>query len=120
MSNRTLRSLICAYENYLIELYFDFTDLFVGFSAALSLLAQLALSKWRSRFGRPTKIDPALGEVVGGSYCKMPEDWLQKKIGREMNRFLVYFLDFYFFISNHLEHKAPIIPKKIRRDINYA
>lgn len=77
------------------------------FSAALSLLAQLALSKWRSRFGRPTKFDLALGEVVGGSYCKMPEDWLQKKIGREMNRFLVYsyFLDIFFFISKHWNTK---------------
>jgi hypothetical protein len=43
--------------------------------------AQLAASKWRSRFGRPTKIDPNLGQVVGGSFCVMPEDWLQKKIG---------------------------------------
>ncbi|CRK91340.1 CLUMA_CG005014, isoform A, partial [Clunio marinus] len=44
------------------------------------LTSQLASSKWRSRFGRPTKIDPNLGEVVGGVYCKMPEDWLQNKI----------------------------------------
>ena len=44
------------------------------------LIAQLAGNKWRSRFGRPTKVE-TLGEVVGGAYCKMPEDWLQKKIG---------------------------------------
>ncbi|CAG9803075.1 unnamed protein product [Chironomus riparius] len=43
------------------------------------LESQLAGNTWRSRFGRPTKIE-TLGEVVGGAYCKMPEDWLQKKI----------------------------------------
>ncbi|KAG5684361.1 hypothetical protein PVAND_013596 [Polypedilum vanderplanki] len=42
------------------------------------LESQLAGSKWRSRFGRP-KVE-TLGEVVGGEYCKMPTDWLQKKI----------------------------------------
>ncbi|XP_070491628.1 transmembrane protein 65 isoform X1 [Chironomus tepperi] len=43
------------------------------------LESQLAGNKWRSRFGRPSKVE-TLGEVVGGAYCKMPEDWLQKKI----------------------------------------
>lgn len=41
---------------------------------------QLAATVWRSRFGRPAKLKPVLGEVdPTGSYCAMPEDWLQKK-----------------------------------------
>ncbi|CAO1380885.1 unnamed protein product [Diamesa tonsa] len=44
-----------------------------------NLESELASSRWRSRFGRPTKID-SLGDVSYGVYCKMPEDWLQKKI----------------------------------------
>ncbi|XP_053696955.1 transmembrane protein 65 [Sabethes cyaneus] len=41
---------------------------------------QLAATAWRSRFGRPAKLKPALGDVdPTGSYCAVPEDWLQKK-----------------------------------------
>ncbi|XP_062547242.1 uncharacterized protein LOC134212921 isoform X1 [Armigeres subalbatus] len=41
---------------------------------------QLAATMWRSRFGRPAKLKPALGDVdPTGSYCAVPEDWLQKK-----------------------------------------
>ncbi|CAH1397650.1 unnamed protein product [Nezara viridula] len=40
---------------------------------------QLAALKWRSKFGRPTKV-PTLGDVdPTGSYCPVPEDWLMKK-----------------------------------------
>lgn len=57
----------------------------------INYIAQLAGSKWRSRFGRPTKVEK-LGEVIQGQYCKMPEDWLQKKIGMEFfYYFLIYF-----------------------------
>lgn len=48
----------------------------------LNKSGELASSRWRSRFGRPTKID-SLGDVSYGVYCKMPEDWLQKKIGMD-------------------------------------
>lgn len=41
---------------------------------------QLAATVWRSRFGRPAKLKPALGDVdPTGSYCAVPEDWLRKK-----------------------------------------
>lgn len=60
----------------------------------INYIAQLAGSKWRSRFGRPTKAEK-LGEVIQGEYCKMPEDWLQKKIG--MN------LLFFTFFSHKLK-----------------
>ncbi|XP_050086130.1 uncharacterized protein LOC126571562 isoform X1 [Anopheles aquasalis] len=41
---------------------------------------QLAATVWRSRFGRPSKLKPVLGDVdPTGSYCAVPEDWLQKK-----------------------------------------
>lgn len=41
---------------------------------------QLAATVWRSRFGRPAKLKPVLGDVdPTGSYCAVPEDWLQKK-----------------------------------------
>jgi hypothetical protein len=60
----------------------------------LHRIAQLASNKWRSRFGRPTKVD-TLGEVVGGAYCKMPEDWLQRKIGND-DSFYYYFYNFMF------------------------
>ncbi|XP_044753678.1 uncharacterized protein LOC123313050 [Coccinella septempunctata] len=40
---------------------------------------QLAASRWRSRFGRPSKL-PTLGDVdPTGTYCPVPEDWLKKK-----------------------------------------
>ncbi|KRT82625.1 hypothetical protein AMK59_4816 [Oryctes borbonicus] len=42
---------------------------------------QLAASRWRSRFGRPSKL-PTLGDVdPTGSYCPLPEDWLERKRG---------------------------------------
>lgn len=41
---------------------------------------QLAATVWRSRFGRPARLKPSLGDVdPTGSYCAVPEDWLQKK-----------------------------------------
>ncbi|XP_017774863.1 PREDICTED: uncharacterized protein LOC108561436 isoform X1 [Nicrophorus vespilloides] len=40
---------------------------------------QLAASRWRSKFGRPSKL-PRLGDVdPTGSYCPVPEDWLKRK-----------------------------------------
>ncbi|KAK9890810.1 hypothetical protein WA026_012154 [Henosepilachna vigintioctopunctata] len=43
------------------------------------LEGQLAASRWRSKFGRPSKL-PTLGDVdPTGSYCPVPEDWLKKK-----------------------------------------
>lgn len=43
---------------------------------------ELAATRWRSRFGRPSKISPVLGNVdPTGSYCAVPEDWLHKKFG---------------------------------------
>ncbi|GLH15584.1 Uncharacterized protein GBIM_20007 [Gryllus bimaculatus] len=42
---------------------------------------QLAGQRWRSKFGRPSKL-PRLGDVdPTGSYCPVPQDWLQKKFG---------------------------------------
>jgi hypothetical protein len=64
----------------------------------------LAASKWRSRFGRPTKIDLKLGDVVGGSYCKMPEDWLQKKIGNEIFIYLIHRIIRLLFSTKHLNY----------------
>ncbi|XP_076266808.1 transmembrane protein 65 isoform X1 [Rhynchophorus ferrugineus] len=41
---------------------------------------QLAASRWRSKFGRPSKL-PSLGDVdPTGTYCPVPEDWLIKKV----------------------------------------
>lgn len=43
---------------------------------------QLAAHRWRSKFGRPSKV-PKLGDVdPTGSYCKVPEDWLREKYGK--------------------------------------
>jgi len=40
---------------------------------------QLAAFRWRSKFGRPSKV-PNLGDVdPTGSYCPVPEDWLLRK-----------------------------------------
>ncbi|XP_026830343.1 uncharacterized protein LOC105287406 isoform X2 [Ooceraea biroi] len=40
---------------------------------------QLAAFRWRSKFGRPSKI-PSLGEVdPTGTYCPVPDDWLNQK-----------------------------------------
>ncbi|CAG9819398.1 unnamed protein product [Phaedon cochleariae] len=41
---------------------------------------QLAASRWRSKFGRPSKL-PRLGDVdPTGTFCTFPEDWLKKKM----------------------------------------
>lgn len=43
---------------------------------------QLAAFRWRSKLGRPSKI-PSLGEVdPTGTYCPMPDDWLNRKYGK--------------------------------------
>ncbi|XP_059061238.1 transmembrane protein 65 [Achroia grisella] len=40
---------------------------------------KLAGQRWRSKFGRPSKV-PTLGDVdPTGTYCPVPEDWLKKK-----------------------------------------
>ncbi|XP_029160753.1 uncharacterized protein LOC114932625 isoform X2 [Nylanderia fulva] len=40
---------------------------------------QLAAFRWRSKLGRPSKI-PSLGEVdPTGTFCPMPDDWLNRK-----------------------------------------
>lgn len=53
---------------------------------------QLAASRWRSKFGRPSKV-PRLGDVdPTGSYCLLPEDWLKRKCG--MNG---VFFDYLFY-----------------------
>lgn len=53
-------------------------DFFVSIRGA----GELASSKWRLRFGRRDTA-MALGEVdPTGSYCAMPDDWLQKKLGK--------------------------------------
>ncbi|XP_072761173.1 uncharacterized protein [Anoplolepis gracilipes] len=40
---------------------------------------QLAAFRWRSKLGRPSKL-PSLGEVdPTGTYCPMPDDWLNRK-----------------------------------------
>lgn len=47
---------------------------------------QLAASRWRSMYGRPSKL-PRLGDVdPTGSYCPFPEDWLKKKIAASVPR----------------------------------
>jgi hypothetical protein len=47
---------------------------------------QLAGVRWRSTFGRPSKL-PSLGDVdPTGSYCPVPEDWLARKYGTEHTR----------------------------------
>lgn len=58
---------------------------------------QLAATVWRSRFGRPARLKPSLGDVdPTGSYCAVPEDWLQKKFGRLL--FYVSFNYFWFWV----------------------
>lgn len=40
---------------------------------------QLAAIRWRSKFGRPSKV-PNVGDVdPTGSFCPVPEDWLMRK-----------------------------------------
>lgn len=44
-------------------------------------IGQLAGFRWRSKFGRPSKV-PELGDVdPTGSYCPLPEEWILKKYG---------------------------------------
>lgn len=48
---------------------------------ALNRKGELAGTRWRSRFGRPSVM--TLGDVdPTGTYCKVPDDWLEKKFGR--------------------------------------
>lgn len=47
---------------------------------------QLAGVRWRSAFGRPSKL-PSLGDVdPTGSYCTVPDDWLARKYGMHQAR----------------------------------
>lgn len=47
----------------------------------LQILGELASTKWRLRFGRKD-VSETLGAVdPTGTYCAMPDDWLQKKLG---------------------------------------
>jgi hypothetical protein len=67
--------------------------IFLFFFVNITLKGQLAASRWRSKFGRPSKL-PRLGDVdPTGSYCPVPEDWLKKKwaesVPRPSNRNLV-------------------------------
>ncbi|XP_055372054.1 transmembrane protein 65, partial [Condylostylus longicornis] len=43
---------------------------------------ELAAHKWRSRFGRPSKI-PAFDPDPTGSYCAIPVDWLKRKLAEK-------------------------------------
>jgi hypothetical protein len=62
--------------------------IFLFFFVNITLKGQLAASRWRSKFGRPSKL-PRLGDVdPTGSYCPVPEDWLKKKWGTKV---FVYF-----------------------------
>ncbi|XP_045445850.1 uncharacterized protein LOC123653917 [Melitaea cinxia] len=47
---------------------------------------KLGGQRWRSKFGRPSKV-PTLGDVdPTGSYCPVPEDWLKKKYAANVPR----------------------------------
>lgn len=47
---------------------------------------QLAAHRWRSKYGRPSKL-PTLGDVdPTGTYCPLPEDWLKKKFAQSVPR----------------------------------
>lgn len=85
--------------------------------------AQLAASTWRSRFGRPTKVDPRVSEVVGGSYCKMPEDWLQKRIGmkKQTNKRKSFEKVLYFPHRHHIRRSCTLpfcLFSQTRKSIN--
>ncbi|KAK7078228.1 Transmembrane protein 65, partial [Halocaridina rubra] len=43
---------------------------------------KLASWRWRSRFGRPTSVHQ-LGADPTGTYCEIPQDWLQKKVAEK-------------------------------------
>ncbi|RLU15362.1 hypothetical protein DMN91_012356 [Ooceraea biroi] len=54
-------------------------------SLRFCLPGQLAAFRWRSKFGRPSKI-PSLGEVdPTGTYCPVPDDWLNQKYDTRMH-----------------------------------
>ncbi|XP_017032147.1 transmembrane protein 65 isoform X1 [Drosophila kikkawai] len=41
--------------------------------------SQLAVGSWRTRFGRLSN-KPALGQVIAGTFCAVPDDWLRRKL----------------------------------------
>ncbi|XP_022234846.2 uncharacterized protein LOC111082908 isoform X4 [Drosophila obscura] len=44
--------------------------------------SHLAVGSWRTRFGRLSN-KPSLGQVdPSGSFCAVPDEWLQKKLGK--------------------------------------
>ncbi|XP_068231783.1 transmembrane protein 65 [Palaemon carinicauda] len=43
---------------------------------------KLASWRWRSRFGRPSSVHQ-LGADPTGTYCEIPQDWLQKKVAEK-------------------------------------
>ncbi|XP_076041569.1 transmembrane protein 65 isoform X2 [Oratosquilla oratoria] len=38
--------------------------------------------RWRSKFGRPSSVPP-LGADPTGTYCEIPQDWLEKKVAEK-------------------------------------
>ncbi|XP_017038725.1 uncharacterized protein LOC108086333 isoform X4 [Drosophila ficusphila] len=42
--------------------------------------SQLAVGSWRTRFGRLSN-KAELGQVIAGTFCAVPDDWLRKKMG---------------------------------------
>lgn len=53
----------------------------VSFNISFVHVGQLAAHRWRSKFGRPSKV-PKLGDVdPTGTFCPVPEDWLKRKYG---------------------------------------
>nr|NP_001036407.1 uncharacterized protein Dmel_CG17715, isoform E [Drosophila melanogaster]NP_001036409.1 uncharacterized protein Dmel_CG17715, isoform A [Drosophila melanogaster]EAA46032.1 uncharacterized protein Dmel_CG17715, isoform E [Drosophila melanogaster]EAA46033.2 uncharacterized protein Dmel_CG17715, isoform A [Drosophila melanogaster] len=43
--------------------------------------SQLAFGSWRTRFGRLSN-KTELGQVIAGTFCAVPDDWLRKKLGK--------------------------------------
>ncbi|XP_071548048.1 uncharacterized protein [Panulirus ornatus] len=44
---------------------------------------KLASWRWRSRFGRPASLHSSLGADPTGTYCEIPQEWLQKKVAEK-------------------------------------
>lgn len=58
---------------------------------------QLAAFRWRSKFGRPSKV-PTLGDVdPTGTYCPVPEDWLHRKYVYFFACYMFYFIQYSVF-----------------------
>lgn len=79
LTKQTARTLVMKLTNEERNILLSSLQEFESEELKAQYKGELAAFRWRSKFGRPSKV-PRLGDVdPTGSYCPVPEDWLLRK-----------------------------------------